>query len=97
MKKRKHSAEFKKEAARLMIMDGESAPDLSEKLNVGTGLLYKWRREHLAELDLSSGAKQGSNPTEMAAEIDQLRKRLAKAERINEFLKKTVGYFAKDT
>ena len=33
----------------------------------------------------------------MAAEIDQLRKRLAKAERINDILKKTVSYFAKET
>ena len=32
----------------------------------------------------------------MAAEIEQLRKELAKAKRINEILKKTVGYFAKD-
>lgn len=96
MKKRKHSPEFKKEAARLMIMDGESAPELSEKLNVNTGLLYKWRREHLAELDTSSGGKTGSSPTQMAAEMEQLRKRLAKAERINEILKKTVSYFAKD-
>jgi transposase-like protein len=32
----------------------------------------------------------------MAAEIDQLRKQLRRGERINEILKKTVSYFAKD-
>jgi transposase-like protein len=32
----------------------------------------------------------------MAAEIDRLRKDLAKAERINQILKKTVSYFAKE-
>gem|GEM_PF-5908385 len=51
-----------------MIMDGESAPELSDKLNVNTGLLYKWRSEHLAELDTCSGGKRGSSPTQMAAE-----------------------------
>jgi hypothetical protein len=32
----------------------------------------------------------------MAAEIARLRKQLGKSERINEILKKTVGYFAKE-
>jgi len=38
VKKRKYTPEFKREAARLMIMDGESAPEVSEKLGVNTGL-----------------------------------------------------------
>ena len=88
MKRQRYTPEFKREAARLMIMDGESAPDVSEKLGVKTGMLYKWKREHLAELDGSSAQGVGASPTQMAAEIDQLRKRLAKAERINDILKK---------
>jgi transposase-like protein len=32
----------------------------------------------------------------MATEIEQLRKKLSRSERINEILKKTVVYFAKD-
>ena len=32
----------------------------------------------------------------MASEIEQLRQQLRRIERINEILKKTVGYFAKD-
>ena len=96
MKRQRYTTEFKREAARLLIMDGLSAPEVSEKLGVKSGLLYRWKREHLAELDTSIGTKSGSSPTEMATEIEQLRKRLAKAERINEILKKTVSYFAKD-
>ncbi|WP_425609076.1 transposase, partial [Synoicihabitans lomoniglobus] len=34
MKRNRHSAEFKREAARLMIMDGLSAPEVSRKLDV---------------------------------------------------------------
>jgi transposase len=97
VKKRKYSIEFKKEAARLLIVDGLSAPEVSQKLGVKTGLLYRWKSEHLGELDAASGpSRNGSSPSELAAEIDRLRKDLAKAERINQILKKTVSYFAKE-
>jgi transposase-like protein len=79
-----------------MIIDGMSAPEVSEKLDVGTGLLYRWKGEHLVELEGTGRSKSGASPKEMASEIEQLRKRLAKAERINQILKKTVSYFAKD-
>ena len=79
-----------------MIIDGLSAPEVSERLDVNTGLLYTWRRQHLAELDEASAPQAKSKPSQMAAEIDQLRKQLAKEKRINEILKKTVSYFAKD-
>lgn len=62
MKSQRYTTEFKREAARLMIMDGLSAPEVSEKLGVRSGLLYRWKREHLAELDTSMGAKAGSSP-----------------------------------
>jgi transposase len=79
MKRRRHSQEFKKEAVRYMIMEGENATSVAERLGINTNLLYRWK-----------GAK------EMASEIEQLRKQLRRSERINEILKKTVGYFAKD-
>ena len=79
-----------------MIMDGLSAPEVSSRLDVKTGQLYRWRREHLAELDASNPTSSKSSPTQMAAELDQLRKQLAREKRINEILKKTVSYFAKD-
>jgi len=96
MKRQRYTTEYKREAARLLIMDGLSAPEVAAKLGVNRRLLYRWKSEHLAELDATSGAQAGSSPTQMAAEIEQLRKRLAKAERINEILKKTVSYFARD-
>ena len=96
MQRRRYSVEFKKEAARLLIIDGLSAPEVSEKLGVKAELLYRWKREHLKELEGAIGSTNGSSPTEMAAEIDRLRKELAKSHRINEILKKTVGYFARE-
>ena len=96
MKRQRYTAEFKREAARLLIMDGLSAPEVSRWLDVNTGLLYRWKRHHLAELDAANPTQSKSSPTQMAAEIDQLRKELAREKRINEILKKTVSYFAKD-
>jgi transposase len=96
VKRKRYSLEFKKEAARLLIIDGLSAPEVAQKLGVDTGLLYRWKSEHLGELGgvASSGA---SSPQAMAAELTRLRKELAKAERINLILKKTVSYFALET
>jgi transposase len=96
VKRKRYSLEFKKEAARLLIIDGLSAPEVAQKLGVDPGLLYRWKSEHLGELGgaVSPGA---SSPQEMAAELTRLRKELAKAERINLILKKTVSYFAQET
>ena len=97
VKRKRYSIEFKQAAARLLIIDGLSAPEVSEKLGVKACLLYRWKSEHLGELEAAGGPNRpGSSPTEMAAELARLRKDLAKAERINQILKKTVSYFAKE-
>ena len=97
MKRKRYSLEFKKEAARLLIMDGQSAPEVAAKLGVSANLLYRWKSEHLGELGASARTAPGaSSPQEMAAELTRLRKELARSERINLILKKTVGYFAKE-
>ena len=97
MKRKRYSLEFKKEAARLLIIDGQSAPEVAQKLGVGTGLLYRWKSEPLGELGTPGAATHGtSSPKELAAELTRLRKELARSERVNLILKKTVSYFAKE-
>jgi len=96
MRRKRYSAEFKKEAARLMIIEGLSGSEVSEKLGVNANLLYRWKSDHLEELEGVKRAADNASPKEMAEELAQLRKELAKERRINEILKKTVGYFAKD-
>ena len=96
MPRKRYSAEFKKEASALMIMEGLSAREVSEKLGVNPNMLYRWKRQHLQELAGDKLEGPAASPQEMAAEIERLRKELAKSERINEILKKTVGYFAKE-
>jgi len=95
MKKRRYSAEFKKEAATMIIIDGVSVNEVSEQLGVASGLLYSWKQKHLDELE-AEAPEGGQSPKAMAEELAQLRKELAKQKRMNEILKKTVGYFSKD-
>ncbi len=96
MGKRRYNIEFKKEAVQLMILDGLSASEVSTKLGVNTNQLYRWKKLYLEDQQGDEASKQPSSPKEMAAEIDRLRKELRRAEQINQILKKTVGYFAKD-
>ena len=51
MRRKRYSAEFKKEAARLMIMEGLRGSEVSEKLGVNPNMLYRWKRQHLEELE----------------------------------------------
>ena len=96
MSKTRYSEEFKREAARLIIIDGLSVSDVSKKLGASPAQLYKWRDAHLEALGGEAASCGQASAKEMAAELDSLRKRLRKAERGNEILKKTVSYFSKD-
>ena len=79
-----------------MVMEGENATTVGERLGINTNLLYRWKGEFLEELEGDSKGDTQMSPMEMATEIDQLRKQLRRSERINEILKKTVSFFAKD-
>ena len=95
MKRRQYSKEFKAEAVKLLIMEGRSARELSEELGVNANVLQRWKRENLDKLE-GEKEPESQSPKEMYAEIVELRKQLAKSQRMNEILKKTVGYFSKD-
>ena len=42
MKKRRYTAEFKKEAAKMIIIDGTPVKEISQQLGVPEGVLYSW-------------------------------------------------------
>jgi transposase len=95
MKRRRYTAEFKKEATKMIMIDGISVKEVSDQLGVPEGVLYEWKRKHLDQLEENAPADVQS-PKAMADELAQLRKELAKQKRMNEILKKTVGYFSND-
>lgn len=69
------------------LMDRTIAPEAFEQLDAETKFLCGEKKRHLAVLDGSSSSKSGASPTKMAAKIDQVRKHLTKAERINDIEK----------
>ena len=91
MSRKSYSKEFKESAVRLMVMEGMTALQVSEKLGVREGLLYRWKSEQVSKLKPSDAAL---DPQALVSENEQLRKQLARAEKINEILKETVAYFA---
>ena len=91
MSKKRYGAEFKKEATRLIIIDGMSVAKSSEKLGVSAAQLYKWRDAHLEAFSGEAAKDAQASPKVLAAELDRVRKELRKAERINEILKKNGG------
>jgi transposase len=95
MKNRRFTAEFKKDAARMMIIEGISVREVSEQLGVKASVLYRWKHEHLDELEQATPDGTRS-PKAMAEEIAELRKQLAKSQRMNQILKKTVSYFSQE-
>lgn len=93
MKRKQYSAEFKKEAAKMIIIEGTAVREVSEQLGVPEGVLYNWKVKHVKELGASQ--REGAPSTEsMMQELTELRKELAKQKRMNEILKKTVGFFS---
>jgi transposase len=95
MKRRQYTAEFKRDAAHQIIIGGVPASELSDRLGVPISQLYRWKAEHIEELEANNPASAPS-PKKMASEIAELRKELAKSKRMNEILKKTVGFFSQD-
>jgi len=91
MSRKSYSKEYKVSAVRMMIMDGMTASEVSQKLGVSEGLLYKWKQQQVGAMSVSDSDLDAQA---LVSENEQLRKQLARAEKINEILKKTVAYFA---
>ena len=79
----------------MLIIEGLGAKEVSAQLGVARNLLYRWKQQDKDELEASK-PEGAQSPKEMSAEIVDLRKQLAKSHRMNEILKKTVGYFSKE-
>lgn len=53
MSRKSYSTEFKESAVRLRVMDGMSAPAVSQKLGLSQGLLYKWKQQQVGVMEVS--------------------------------------------
>lgn len=94
-KKRTFSAEFKLEAAQLVVDQGYSAKEASEAMGVGLSTMNKWVKQLREE-------RQGKTPKASALtpeqiEIQQLKKRIRYLEEEKDILKKATALLMSDS
>ena len=93
MAKRKHyDREFRIQACKLVVEQGYSYNEVSERLGVSSWSVRQWVKKYRSE-----GVFPPAEQTNAAAEeLKQLRKENKRLQMENEILKKATAYFAKD-
>jgi transposase len=92
---RTYSKELKQEAVKMVIEQGLTQQEASQRLNIPKGTIGNW----------VAAAKAGHRPAnpgdpsiaELADENRRLRKELAEARMEKDFLRKAAAYFAKES
>lgn len=88
-KRRIFDDEFKERAVQMML-DGHSAPSVSERLGIdNANLLYRWKQETLA--------KSGTAATTLDSKVRELQEELKRVERERDILKKALAIFSRNT
>lgn len=92
--RRQHTEEFKREAIRLATAPGNSMASVAKSLGVNRSLIGHWvRNAKEGRYEVQAGKPLKS---ESQAEVEQLRRELARVKMERDILKKALGYFAKD-
>ena len=93
-KRKQFSAEFKREAVRLLDTSKKQPSDLARELGVRRNQLYKWKDQ------LSRRGKQAfpghGHRSDNNDEVNRLRQELEQVKEERDILKKAAAYFAKD-
>lgn len=85
--RRRFTGEFKEEAVR-MLMDGQSAASVAERLGLsGPNLLYQWKKSLMG--------KCGAIMESVDARVRQLEAELRRVERERDILKKALAIFGR--
>jgi transposase len=93
--RRQFSREFKVEAVKLVKERGVTVPQAARDLDVHENVLRKWVRELTADPQQAFPGQGVMKPEQ--AEIERLRKEVAKLKMERDILKKAAAYFAKDS
>ena len=92
--RRKFTREFKVESVRLSRPPRRSIGEVAKRLDVGEGLLRRWRDEFAAERDLAFAGS--GKQTGLEEENRQLRAEVERLRMEREILKKATVFFAKE-
>ena len=90
-KRRKFSAEFKREAVQLATAPGSTLRGVSQDLGLNENVLSRWKRELMSDGN-SAFLGQGHARDQ---ELLRLRRELAKVKKERDFLAEAAAYFAK--
>lgn len=93
-KRTTYSAEFKREAVRLLERGDQSAADVARQLGVRRNQLYKWQQQLQARGEAAFPG-QGRPVNDKDAEIARLKRELERVTEERDILKKAAQYFAK--
>ena len=93
--RRKHSAEFKIEAVKLVTEQGVSFREAAEQLEIHEGVLRNWKKK-LDEQGEDAFPGNGKLSAEQA-EIRKLREELRQVRMERDILKKATAFFAKES
>ena len=94
-KRRLFSAEFKLEAAQLVLDQNYSVTEAAQAMSVGKSTMDKWVRQLRKERQ--GKAPKASPMTPEQIEIRELKKKLARLEEHNEILKKATALLMSDS
>lgn len=93
--RRKFSREFKLEAVRLVKERGVSVAQAAKDLDVHENVLRKWMREVSADPQHAFPGQGVMKPEQ--AELERLRKEVARLKMERDILKKAAAYFARES
>ena len=92
-KRRKYSAEFKREAVALANDPSVTQSQIAQELGISANMLGRWSRE-VKELGTQVFGGQGKPRDE---EITRLKRELARVKKERDFLKEAAAFFAKES
>ena len=95
--RQRFSAEFKREAVRLLLKADKPASDIALDLGVRRNQLYKWRDELEQKGDQAFSGNTGRKPKDQESEVARLRRELAQVKEERDMLKKAAQFFARES
>jgi transposase len=91
----KYTREFKIEAVGLLDTSGKSGHEIEADLGIGSGMIYRWRKQLEAEGAMPGIRAFPGNGKPRDAELAQLRKELAEVREERDILRKAVAIFSR--
>ena len=92
-KRKRYNREFQIQACRLVVEQGYSLREASERLGPSTWAIREWIKKFRSLGELPAA----DQPVPEAEELKRLRKENKQLQMENEILKKAAAYFAKDS